>query len=357
MSTHRPLTTDHHPTNAGDETPYGAAGNGTMPAVIRRRYGPVGAVTLATVPRPEPGPGQVLIRVVAAGVDRGVIHLATGLPYPVRLAGFGFRRPTQPVLGGDVAGVVEAVGAGVDAFGPGDEVFGVASGSYATHTTADAARVALKPAAVPFETAAATPVSGVTALQAVTEVGGLSAGQRVLVLGASGGVGSFAVQIAAHLGGHVTGVAGPAKQDLVRTLGVEEVIDHSTTDVTDLPTRYDLIIDTGGLTPIRRLRRILEPRGTLVIVGGESGGRLTGGAGRQFRALALSPFVGPRLTTFIADERAELVETLGRLLASGVVTVPVGRRYRLEQATEALSDLAAGRIAGKAVIVVEPAVP
>ncbi len=324
----------------------------TMRAVARDRYGSAERLELRTVAVPTPSAGEVLVEVAAAGVDRGVWHLMTGLPYLVRFAGYGLRRPKQPVIGMDVAGRVVAVGHGVSRFRPGDRVFGIADGSFAEFAIAAERKLAHLPDGVSFVDGAATPVSGLAALQAVRDVGRLRSGQRVLVLGASGGVGSFAVQIAQHLGAEVTGVASSAKLDLVRALGAERVIDYRTTDPLDGSEQYDLIVDAGGRNSLRRLRLALAPRGTLVIVGGEGGGRVTGGVGRQLRAMLLSPFVRQRLTTFISKERHEDVATLGELIAAGAVTAAVGRTYPLAEAPTAIADLEAGRTRGKAVVAV-----
>lgn len=319
-----------------------------MQAVTRQRYGAPETLRLTTVDRPTPGDRQVLIEVAAAGVDRGVWHLVTGLPYAVRLAGFGLTRPKQPTVGMDLAGRVVEVGAAVTEFAVGDEVFGIGVGAYAEYALADEAKLARRPDGVDVDVAAATAISGITALQALRDVGRLESGQRVLVLGASGGVGSFAVQLAKRAGAHVTGVASTAKLDLVRSLGADEVVDYTTQDA--LAGSYDLIVDIGGRNPVRRLRRALARRGTLVIVGGEDGGRFTGGVGRQLRALALSPFVPQRLTTFIAKERGGDIAELAELLASGELRAAVEHTYPLAEAPDAIADLAAGRIGGKAVV-------
>jgi NADPH:quinone reductase-like Zn-dependent oxidoreductase len=344
-----PTTDTHFQTGS----PATAGAPDTMVAAVRYRYGDT--AEMAIVDRPTPGPRQVLLRVAAAGIDRGVWHLATGLPYPVRLAGFGLRRPKQPILGLDVAGVVEAVGDEVTRFEVGDSVFGIGHGSYAQYAAADEAKLAHKPTTLRFEQAAGATVSGITALQALTDVGRVRAGQRVLVLGASGGVGAYSTQLAVALGAEVTGVASGSKLDLVRELGAAEAVDYQRVDITTAASRWDLVIDTGGNTPIRRLRRILSPGGTLVIVGGENGGRLTGGSGRQLRALLLSPFVGHRLTTFVSSENTGDIERLARHLEEGSVIPPVGSRYHLAEVADALTDLTAGRIRGKGVIVVDPA--
>ena len=254
----------------------------TMTAIVQHEYGPADRVLrLERVPVPVPAEGEVLVRVAAAGLDRGVWHLMTGLPYPVRLAGFGIRRPKFPVRGADVAGRVEAVGPGVEGFGPGDEVFGIGAGSFAEYVVCPAAKLAAKPERLSFVQAAAMPVSALTALQAVRDHGRVAAGQRVLVIGASGGVGSYAVQIAKAFGAHVTGVASAAKASLVTEVGADRVIDYAAEDFADGRERYDVILDTGGHTPLRRLRRALTRTGTLVIVGSETGGRWLGGRWRS----------------------------------------------------------------------------
>jgi NADPH:quinone reductase-like Zn-dependent oxidoreductase len=325
----------------------------TMTAVVQHRYGPSGSEVLeiAEVPVPSPGPGEVLVEVRAAGVDRGVWHLMTGRPLVVR-GGFGLRRPKQPTPGLDLAGVVVAVGPDVDDPAVGEEVFGVGTGAYADYAVAPAEKLATKPAELSFEEAAAVPISGMTALQAVHEQAEVRAGEHVLVLGASGGVGSYVVQVAHAAGAHVTGVASTGKLDLVRSLGADDVVDYTTTDVTAGDARFDVIIDIGGNTPLRRLRRILTPRGRLVIVGGENGGALLGGVDRQLRAVVLSPFVSQSLGFFVSKERREDIEALRDLIEEGAVTPAVDRTYPLEGAPAAVDDLAAGRIRGKAVVTV-----
>ncbi|MBT8248206.1 MAG: NAD(P)-dependent alcohol dehydrogenase, partial [Acidimicrobiia bacterium] len=254
-----------------------------MQAIVQDRYGSADVLELSTIERPEIKPDEVLVEVVAAGLDRGVEHLMTGLPYMVRIAGYGLTKPKTRVPGLDVAGRVVAVGSEVTSFAPGDEVFGIASGSFAQFAAAKETKLAHKPANLTFEQAGVAAISGITALQALTTVGKLQPGQKVLVIGASGGVGSYAVQLAKALGGAVTGVAGSRNLELVRSLGAEQVIDYTAEDFTDGGERYDLIIDTGGRNSIRRLRSVLAPTGALVIVGGEGGGRWTGGIGRQLR--------------------------------------------------------------------------
>lgn len=323
---------------------------GTMRAVAHDEYGAPETLEMRTMPLPTPGEGEVLLAVDAAGIDRGTWHLTTGLPYAVRVAGFGLRRPKQPVAGMDVAGTVVALGPGVTQFAVGDAVFGIGSGSWADYAVAKAAKLAHRPTGVGPEQAAAVPISGLTALQALTDSAKVQPGQRVLVLGAAGGVGSFAVQIAAHLGAVVTGVASAAKADFVRSLGAADVIDYAREDALDGSVRYDAIIDTGGRNPLRRLRRALTPRGTLVIVGGEGGNRITGGFGRQLRAPLLSLFVSQTMMPMVSKERGGDIEILAGMLADGHLRAAVDRVVPLDQAATALADLADGRVRGKAVV-------
>jgi NADPH:quinone reductase-like Zn-dependent oxidoreductase len=240
----------------------------TMQAIIQDSYGEAeDALRLAEIGRPAIGDGEVLLRVHAAGVDRGVWHLMTGLPYPVRLAGYGVRAPKTRVRGREVAGRVEAVGNAVTTLQVGDEVFGICEGSFAEYACARPDRLAPRPGNLTPDQAAAVPVSALTALQAVRDHGRVQAGQKVLIIGASGGVGTFAVQIAKALGAEVTGVCSTAKADLVRSIGADHIIDYTRGDIPGGKHRYDVILDTGGNRPLKQLRRALTPRGTLVIVG------------------------------------------------------------------------------------------
>ena len=280
-----------------------AADESTMRAIVQDRYGSAEVLRPARIGRPVIADHEVLIRVHAAGVDRGTWHLMTGTPYLMRVMGFGFRGPKNRVPGLDVAGTVAAVGPAVTRFAVGDEVFGVSRGSFAEYAAAREDKLAHKPANATFEQAAVVGISGGTALQALT-AGRLQPGQRVLIIGASGGVGSYAVQLAKAAGAEVTGVASTGKLDLVTGLGADRVIDYTRDDFADGVHHYDLIIDIGGNSPLSRLRRALTPTGTAVIVGGESKGNLTGGIDRQLRALLLTPFIGQRLTGLAAKERA-----------------------------------------------------
>lgn len=333
----------------------------TSRSIVQDRFGSADVLQLETIERPTIADDEVLIEVHAAGVDRGTEHLMTGLPYLIRLAGYGVTKPKNRTLGLDVSGIVIEAGVDVTRFSPGDEVFGIANGSFATCAVAAEDKLALKPANLSFEEAGVAAVSGITALQALTDVGKLQPDQRVLVLGASGGVGTYAVQLAKVLGGHVTGVASTSKLDLVRSLGADEVIDYTTTDfATDRATdadRYDLILDIGGRSSVRRLRQALTTDGTLVIVGGEDGNRFTGGVGRQVRAMALSPFVGQRLTTFIGTEHYSLMERLAEFLVAGTVVPVIGQRFDLDDVPDAMRQLAAGNASGKTAIIVRAAGP
>ncbi|MCW2585079.1 MAG: NADPH:quinone reductase and related Zn-dependent oxidoreductase [Frankiales bacterium] len=329
-----------------------------MKAIVQDEYGEAADVLrLEEVDRPEIGDAEVLLRVQAAGLDRGAWHAMAGLPYPIRLAGFGLRTPKNRVPGSEVAGRVEAVGKDVTRFAVGDEVFGIAAGSFAEYARAREDKLAPRPTNLSAEQAAAVGVSAVTALQAVRDRGRVQPRQKVLVIGASGGVGTYALQIAKAFGAEVTGACSTGKVDLVRSLGADHVVDYTQHDVTDGKQRYDVILDIGGQRPLRHLRRALAPRGTLVIVGSETGGRWLGGTDRQLRAMALSPFIGQKLGTFVCSENAQDLLVLSELIESGQVVPCVDRTYPLGEATEAIQYLQAGQARGKVVIMVRTSVP
>jgi NADPH:quinone reductase-like Zn-dependent oxidoreductase len=328
----------------------------TMTSLVQDRYGtaPGDVLRIAEVARPAPGDGEVLVRVRATSIDRGTWHLMAGLAYPIRLV-FGLRRPRFANPGRNLAGTVEAVGAGVTEFRAGDEVFGVAAGNgtFAEYALARPDRLAAKPANLSFEEAAVVPVSGSTALQAVRDHGRVRAGESVLVLGASGGVGSFAVQIAKALGAEVTGVASTAKLDAVRALGADHVLDYTVEDAVDGRRRYDVVLDIAGNRPLRQLRRALTPDGRLVIVGGETGGRWLDGLDRQLRAVLLSPFVGQRLGFFVNKENAADLAALRELIEAGRVRPAVDRAYPLAEVPAAIGHLIDGRVTGKLAITID----
>jgi NADPH:quinone reductase-like Zn-dependent oxidoreductase len=264
--------------------------------------------------------------------------------------GFGLRAPKNPVPGFDLAGVVVAVGADVTRFAPGDEVFGIGRGSFAEFAAASEDKLAPKPASLTFEQAAAMPVSGLTALQGLTDVGRVQAGQRVLVIGASGGVGTYAVQIAKALGAEVTGVCSTSKLDLVASIGADHVIDYTCEDFAGGRETYDLILDLGGNASLSRLRHALAPDGTLVIAGGENGGRWIGGFDRQLRALAVSRFSRQRLTTFVCKEHHAGLERLTRLVDDGLLQPVIERTFALRDMPQAMRHLESGQARGKLVI-------
>jgi len=325
-----------------------AAGS-TMQAILQDTYGSADVLRLARINLPEIAANEVLLRVQAAGLDRGAWHLMTGTPYLLRLA-FGIGKPKNPVLGREVAGTVVAVGPAVTRFSAGDEVYGVGRGTFAEYAAAREDKLARRPANVTFEQAAVTPVSALTALQALTDAGRVKQGDRVLVIGASGGVGSHAVQLAKSFGADVTGVCSTAKLDMVRSLGADHVIDYTSEDFADGAHRYDLILDIAGNPAPSRLRHALATTGTAVLVGGEEGGSLTGGMGRQLRAVVLSLFVRQRLTSVLCKERSADLEKLTELIEAGKLTPSIDRTYPLDQVAQAMRHLAAGKARGKIAI-------
>src|ERR671912_1133367 len=323
-----------------------------MKAMVRDTYGPPDLLELRDIDIPEIADDEVLIHVHAAGVGRDVWHVMRGLPYPIRLAGYGFQAPKNPVIGSDVAGVVEAVGKNVSRFQPGDEVFGIGKGSYAEYVCAREDKLAPKPANLTFEQAAVLAIMGSTALQALRDHGKVEPGQEVLIIGASGGVGTYAVQIAKAFGARVTGVCSTQKVEMVRSIGADHVIDYRREDFAEGDQRYDLILDIGGNSSLTRLRRALASRGTLVIVGGEGGGRWLGGLQRQLWATMLSPFVSQKLGTFVSTPNYEDLLVLQELVESGKVTPVIDRTYPLAEVPESIRYLEGGHAKGKVLITV-----
>ncbi|WP_461188921.1 NAD(P)-dependent alcohol dehydrogenase [Arthrobacter sp. Z4-13] len=321
-----------------------------MKGIVQDAYGSADVLELRDIPKPVPGNGEVLIRVRAAGVDQGVWHLMTGLPYLVRLFGYGLKNPKVPVRGREVAGVVEAVGRGVTRFAADDEVFGTCDGSFAEYVCAKEDKVARKPANLSFEEAAAAPVSAVTALQAVRDAGGITVGQKVLIIGAGGGVGSFAVQLAKAYGAEVTGVCSTGKAELVRSLGADAVIDYTKSDIAGSGVLYDVILDTAGNRPLSVLRRVLAPRGTLVLIGGEGGGKLTGGFERSLVAPFASLLSGQKFKGLVAKETHLDLEALTVLFETGSLKPAVDRVFTLAEAPAAIAYLHEGRSRGKVVV-------
>ena len=323
----------------------------TMRAVMAPRYGGPKVLDVRTVDRPVAGTGEVLVQVEAAGLSRAALHLLTGTPYLLRLAGFGLTRPKHPV-GNEMAGTVLSVGDGVTGFAVGDEVFGYAMGTCAEVAVAKAAKLAHKPAALSMAEAAALVDSASTALQAVRDHAEVRSGQRVLVLGGSGGVGSFAVQVAVSLGATVTATASAAKVDFVRSLGAAEVIDHHVSDPLAVEVPFDVIIDLGGNRPVKAMRRSLAADGTLVIVGGEGGGKVTGGFQRQLLAPLRGIGSSQRLKTVLATEHTESLDDLAQLAVTGRVRPAIDRIHSLADTAEGLRRMADGQICGKDVVAV-----
>ena len=331
--------------------PVATAGQEAMRAIVQDVYGSADRLRLAEIDKPVIAAGEVVVRVRAAGVDRGTCHLMRGEPYLMRILGFGFRGPKNRVPGLDVAGTVAAVGAGITRFQAGDEVFGISRGSFAEYAAAREDKLVRKPASLSFEQAAVVAVSGLAAIKGL-RAGRIAAGQKVLIIGASGGVGTYAVQLAKAFGATVTGVCSTAKSDLVRSIGADQVIDYTREDFADGRQHYDLILDIGGNSRLSRLRRALTPKGTLVITGDE-GGKWTG-VGRQLRALALSPVVPQRLTMFISstNKRQADLEALRQQIEAGHLTPIVGKTYPLPEVPEAIRHLEGGRAQGKIAITV-----
>lgn len=321
-----------------------------MQAITQDTYGSTNVLKLREVERPAPGEHEVLVRVHAAGVDRGVWHLMTGVPYMMRVVGFGLRAPKQRIRGMDVAGTVEAVGAAVRRFQPGDAVYGTCDGSFAEYVCTREERLAPMPGNLSFEQAAAVPVSAVTALRGLRDAGELKSGQKVLIIGAAGGVGSFAVQIARALGAEVTGVCSTSKVEFVRSLGAAAVIDYTREDFAQRRGHYDLILDIAGNRPLAHLRRALAPSGTLVLAGGEDGGRVFGGMGRTLWASLLSLFVRQKLRGLLAIPRREDLEALTTMIEAGTVVPAIDRTYALAEAPAAITRVSEGQARGKLVV-------
>lgn len=323
-----------------------------MKAIVQDRYGTADVLELRDIDQPVIGDDDVLIQVHAAGAGPDVWHLMTGLPHFVRLMGYGLRKPKFGTRGRDVAGRVEAIGKNVTRFRPGDEVFGTCEGSFAEYASAREDLLELKPANLSFEQAAAVPISAYTALQAVRDNGRVEPGHKVLIIGAGGGVGTYAVQIAKSFGAEVTGVCSTAKIDLVRSLGADHIVDYTREDFAEGTRQYDLIVDTAGNRPLSRLRRVLAPQGTLAIVGGEGGGNWFGPIDRLLPALLLTPFVKQKMGMVMSVERLADLEILREMIEAGKVTPVIDRTYPLIDAPEAIRYMAEGHARGKVVVAI-----
>jgi NADPH:quinone reductase-like Zn-dependent oxidoreductase len=319
-------------------------------AIVQDRYGSADVLELREIDKPVMKDGEVLVRVHAAAIHAGDLLVMGGRPYLMRLMGFGLRRPRKRIPGFDVAGRVEAVGRSVTRFRPGDEVFGECSGALAEYVSTSERKLAVKPAGLTFEQAAAVTTSGVTALRGLRDAAKVQPGQHVLINGASGGVGTFAVQIAKTLGAEVTGVCGTGNVDLVRSIGADHVIDYTRQDFTRGAERYDVILDNVANHSLSACRRVLTPRGTLLPNNGTSGGRWTGTLGRILAAVALSPFLRQRLRPFVIFVGKDDLTALVELIEAGKVTPVIGRTYPLDEAPEAIRYLEQGHARGKVVI-------
>ena len=311
-----------------------------MKAVVYTDYGSPDVLEIREIKKPAPDADQILVKVRAASVNPLDWHYMEGTPYIMRLLGTGLRKPKNPRLGVDMAGQVEAVGKNVTQFKPGDEVFGVRRGAFAEYVVArpDHGGVVMKPANITFEEAAAVPVAAVTALQGLRNKGHVQPGQKVLINGASGGVGTFAVQIAKSFGAEVTGVCSGRNADMVRSLGADHVIDYTKEDFTKSTKRYDLVLDNVGTQPLSSFRRVLKPKGICVLIGG--GGRddagVIGPMARPIKALLISPFISQKIGMLMADVNKESLTTLAELMQSGKVKPVIDRTYPLSQIAEAM---------------------
>lgn len=320
-----------------------------MRAITQDAYGPVEVLRPTELERPTIADDEVLVQVSAAGMDRGTWHVMHGKPYLARLA-LGLRRPKARVPGLDLCGTVVEVGAEVTGRTVGEAVYGIGKGSFAEYAAADPAKLAPRPEGLSDDQTAVVPISCLTAWQAVTRAGRVEAGQRVLVTGASGGVGTFAVQVATALGAEVTAVCSAAKADLVRSLGATRVLDYAVDDLADGSATYDVIIDVAGNTTLRRLRRALAPRGRVVIVGGESGTAVVGGLGRPIWGALTSPLRRQKVVMFISAESGADLAEITPLLESGQVRPVVDRVFSLDEVPDAMRHLESGAARGKIAI-------
>lgn len=320
-----------------------------MKALTQDRYGTADVLKFRDIERPRASEGQVLVHVVAAGMDRGAWHFMAGEPYLMRLLGFGFRAPSVAVPGTNFAGVVEAVGPDVSEFQPGDEVYGATRGTFAEYAVAATNKIAPKPPQLTFEQAAVLPYPTFVAMQALRDHGRVQPGQRVLVVGASGAVGTIAVQLAVAFGATVTGVCSGEHAGLVRSLGADDVIDYRTQDLADGSRHFDLILDIGGRTSVARLRRALTRAGTLVILGGE-GDRWIGGTQRQLWAAVSTRFVPQKLVAFVVKENADELLRMNELVATGKVAPVLGGTFALADGAAAVAAFEKGDTKGRIVI-------
>lgn len=323
-----------------------------MKAIVQEEYGtiPGNVLRLRDIDIPTIGDDDVLVRIHSASIHIGDWHVMTGMPYMLRIVGFGLRAPKVHVRGLDVSGILEAVGTNITGFNVGDEVFGTCNGSFAEYARASEDELALKPANLTFEQAAVVPTSAFAALQAIRDKGDVRPGQHVLVVGASGGVGLFAVQVAKSFGAEVTGVCSSGNTDLVRSVGADHIIDYKQEDFARGKQRYDVILDLGGNRSLSDLRRALRPRGTLVLAGGEGGNRFLGGTSRWIQALVLSPFARQKLRILSTQPRKQDLLFLKELVEADKIAPVIDRTFTLAEVPAAFQYISEGRARGKVVI-------
>jgi len=321
-------------------------------AIVQGMYGPADVLEFVDIDRPVVGDNDVLMRVHAASLHIGDWHVMTGLPYMLRVVGFGLRAPNIRLRGMDVAGTVESVGERVSEFRSGDAVFGTCEGAFAEYACAPEKNLALKPTNLSFQQAAAVPTSSFAALQALRNRGEIQPEHKVLIVGAAGGVGVFAVQIAKAFGAHVTGVCSTAKMDLVRSLGADDVVDYTNGDFTRTAQHYDLVLDTGGNRALGDLRRLLSPGGILVLIGGEGGNRVLGSTSKWIQALVIAPFVGQKLRPLSTAPNKNDLLLVKDLIESGKIMPVIDRTFALKDVPDAFRYLRKGNGRGKIVITV-----
>jgi NADPH:quinone reductase-like Zn-dependent oxidoreductase len=320
-----------------------------MKATVYTKYGPPDVVQIMDVDKPVPNDGEVLIKVRAASVNPYDWHFMRGLPYVLRLMA-GMRKPKDTRLGADVAGQVEAIGRNVTHFSTGDEVFGTCRGAFAQYARASESTLVMKPKNVTFEQAASAPIAALTALQGLRDKGHIQPGQRVLINGAAGGVGTFAVQIAKAFGADVTGVCSTRNVEMVQSIGANQVVDYTREDFTKSGQGYDIILDAVGNRSLSACRRVLNPKGILVMAGGTAGRWMIGPLTRGIRASVVSRFVRQQMVGILAKSNQQDLTVLGELMATGKVTPVIDRRYSLSKVPEAILYLEAGHARGKVVI-------
>ena len=324
-----------------------------MKAIVYHRYGSPDVLSYEEMAKPAPAENEVLIRVRAAAANPYDWHFMRGEPYPVRIMAGGLRKPKDPRLGADVAGEIEAVGRSITRFKPGDAVFGSCKGAFAEYTCASESKLAMKPDNVTFEQAASVPIAAFTALQGLRDKGKLQPGQKVLINGAAGGVGTFAVQIAKSFGAEVTGVCSTRNVGMVRSIGADQVVDYTQEDFTKSARRYDVILDCVGNHSFSECRRVLNPRGIYVGAGGTTDNWMIGPLTSAIKALVLSWFVSQKQVMVLAKPSNEDLAIMGKLMESGKVTPVIDRSYSLSEVPEAIRYLEAGHARGKVVITVE----